>query len=296
MSPGSEIELFVRIVATAAIVIGVTLAAEHLGPKIGGALAGLPIVIGPAFFFLVRDQSVAFSADAAAAALTSLAATQAFLLGYVAVAERSRAAIGAAVVAWLLAASLLSLVPASPWLGLAIFTASMLAARFLATRFLRPHGPARAGGSFLSLVLRGLAAGLLVAAVTLAADRLGPVWAGFLIAYPIGMTVISVTLHQRLGSAIRRHLARDHARHREPRRLRLRAGARVAAARPDRRFRGRPRGERAGDDGAGRPGGPPGPRPAGAGGFGRWSVKEPEARFSLHGTPGRPRRAGRRVR
>lgn len=202
MSLGPEIELSVRILATAAIVVGVTLAAEHLGPKLGGALAGLPIVIGPAFFFLVRDQSVAFSADAAAAALTSLAATQAFLLGYVAVAERSRAAIGAAVVAWLLAASLLSLVPASPWLGLAIFTASMLAARFLATRFLRPHGPARARGSFLSLVLRGLAAGLLVAAVTLAADRLGPVWAGFLIAYPIGMTVISVTLHQRLGSAI----------------------------------------------------------------------------------------------
>ena len=202
MSPGSEIELFVRIVATAAIVIGVTLAAEHLGPKIGGALAGLPIVIGPAFFFLVQDQNLTFSAYAAAASLTSLAATQAFLLGYVAVAARTRAALGAAVLAWLLCAWLLSHLPASPWLGLAVFTTAMLVARRIGARFLRPLGAARASGTWLLLLLRGLVAGMLVAGVTLAANRLGPVWAGFLIAYPIGLTVISATLHRRLGATI----------------------------------------------------------------------------------------------
>ncbi|RNF34350.1 hypothetical protein [Paracoccus methylarcula] len=202
MTFGPEIELLVRIAATAAIVIGVTLAAEHLGPKIGGALAGLPIVIGPAFFFLIREQSQAFSADAAAASLTSLAATQAFLLGYVAVAARSRAAIGAAIFAWVISALLLSLLPASPWMGLLIFTLSMLAVRRLAVHFVRPHGVARAKGTYMLLILRGLAAGLLVGVVTFAADRLGPVWAGFLIAYPIGLTVISVTIHQRLGAEI----------------------------------------------------------------------------------------------
>lgn len=202
MTSGAEAELAIRVVATAAIVIGVTLAAEHLGPKIGGALAGLPIVIGPAFFFLVQDQSLEFSAEAAAAALTSLAATQAFLLGYVAVAERSRAAVFAAVLAWTLGAWLLSFLPASPWLGLAVFSASMVAARRIGARFLRPHGVIKARGTFLLLLLRGIAAGLLVAVATLAADRLGPVWAGYLIAYPIGLTVISATLHQRLGAAI----------------------------------------------------------------------------------------------
>ncbi len=62
-------ELTVGIVSTAAIVIGITLAVERLGPRIGGALGGLPIVIGPAFFFVLHDHSVAFSANAAAASL-----------------------------------------------------------------------------------------------------------------------------------------------------------------------------------------------------------------------------------
>lgn len=202
ISSGLLIEVLTRIVGTAAIVIGITLAVERLGPKIGGALAGLPIVIGPAFFFMLHEQSVAFSADVAAASLTSLTATQAFLLGYIAVAARSRAAIGAACLAWAISAWLLSWIPPSPWAGLLIFVAATVVARNLAGRFLRPHGVSRVQGTYILLFLRGIAAGLLVAAVTLAADQLGPVWAGFLLTYPISLTVISVTIHQRSGADV----------------------------------------------------------------------------------------------
>ena len=58
----------------------------------------------------------------------------------------------------------------------------------------------KARGTLALLLLRGLAAGLLVAVVTVASDWLGPVWAGLLITYPIGLTVISVTIHQRSGA------------------------------------------------------------------------------------------------
>lgn len=202
MSSGVEIEVLTRTLATAAIVVGITLAVERLGPRIGGALAGLPIVIGPAFFFLLQDHSAAFSIDIATATLTSLAATQAFLLGYIAVAARSRAAIGAATLAWLTGAWLLSWLPQSPWLSLSIFVAATVVARRLAARFVRPHAISPAKGSWMLLFLRGSAAGLLVSIVTLTADSLGTVRAGFLIAYPIGLTVIAVTVHQRSGADV----------------------------------------------------------------------------------------------
>ncbi|QCO55435.1 hypothetical protein EOK75_06470 [Pseudorhodobacter turbinis] len=192
----------VRVLSTAGIVIGITLAVERLGPKIGGALAGLPIVIGPAFFFIVRDHSVAFSANAAAASLISLTATQAFLIGYIAVAAKSRAAIFAATLAWVVCAWVLSWIPPSPWTGLLIFLPAMIAVRFCSRRFLRPFTPGRARGTLTLLVVRGVAAGLLVAGVTAASWRLGSVWAGLLISYPIGLTVIAMTIHHRSGAAM----------------------------------------------------------------------------------------------
>lgn len=200
VSSDLAIELLTRVASTAAIVIGITLAVERLGPKIGGALAGLPIVIGPAFFFLLRENSVAFSANAAAASLMSLTATQAFLMGYVAVASRSHAAIFAATLAWMACAWTLSWLPPSPWVGLLIFLSAMIAAHSCSRRFVRHFTPVRSRGTLALLVVRGMTAGLLVAGVTVASGWLGSACAGYLISYPIGLTVISMTIHSRSGA------------------------------------------------------------------------------------------------
>lgn len=200
MPPDLAAEILARIVATAAIVIGITLAVDRLGPTIGGAIAGLPITIGPGFFFMLREHGTAFSAGAAAASLVALVATQSFLTGYVASAQRSYAAIVPATLSWFAAALILSYVPPSPWNGLTLFTAATVAARWIGHHFLRPHPPARIKGGLALLLARGVAAGVIVAVATLAADRLGAVWSGFLMSYPIGFTMVSVTLHQRAGA------------------------------------------------------------------------------------------------
>lgn len=107
-------ELAIRVAATAVIVIAVTLAVERLGPLIGGALAGSPIVIGPGFFFIAREHDADFIADTAAASLLSLCATEAFLLAYSGVAFRHRSglALSAASLVWFLAAAMLAPLPA----------------------------------------------------------------------------------------------------------------------------------------------------------------------------------------
>src|SRR5690606_39456127 len=81
-------ELLVRVCATGFVVVFVAWLAARLGPVAGGILVGLPIVLAPGFFFMLREQPPAFVAAAAAGALFSLAGTQVFLGAYVAAASR----------------------------------------------------------------------------------------------------------------------------------------------------------------------------------------------------------------
>lgn len=198
-------ELAIRVAATAVIVIGVTLAVERLGSLIGGALAGLPIVIGPGFFFIAREHGADFTADTAAASLLSLCATEAFLLAYSGVAFRHRPglALSAATLVWFLAAAMLAPLPPRPFLAVVLFLGAATAARLICRRrLLRTGGARKVDGGYLLLLVRGLAAGLLVATATLAADHLGPGWSGFFVTYPIAISIVAITVHQRSGAYV----------------------------------------------------------------------------------------------
>ena len=58
-------EALIRLAATALIIIVVTWSVELFGPMIGGVLAGLPITLGPGFYFLVDQAPAPFVAQAA---------------------------------------------------------------------------------------------------------------------------------------------------------------------------------------------------------------------------------------
>ncbi|TDL79398.1 hypothetical protein E2L08_10270 [Palleronia sediminis] len=195
-------ELALRVLATAGIVIAVAWAVERFGPAIGGALGGLPIVLGPGFFFILRENSVGFAVDAATSALIALTASQVFLLVYVIGARRSRAILALAALSWFAAAVPLAAVPRMAWVGLALFAAATLFARRVTQRLEQPRPPARGAGGWGVLLLRGGLAGALVAAVTLVTERLGPALSGLLLTYPLGLSVISITIHQRVGADI----------------------------------------------------------------------------------------------
>ena len=203
MTPDLVAELLVRLVATATIVVGISLAVERLGPLVGGALVGLPIVVGPGFFFLIRNHTLTFSADAAASSLISLCSTQAFLFVFCATA--ARASPGATIImassAWFVMAMALSHMPTDPFLGLLLFTVAVFVARRLGRRFVTPVSTPQTPGELPLLIFRGVAAGILVAIATGLAKTLGAEWSGFIVTYPIGFTMISITLHQRFGAS-----------------------------------------------------------------------------------------------
>lgn len=193
-----------RMAVTAIIVIAVSWAVGAFGPWVGGALAGLPMVLGPGFFFLIQQSPPGFVSESATYALHSLSATQLFLLTYILAARRTRplVALCGAVLAWTLGAISCRLLPPWPGLGIVLFTAVTLGARRI-TAGLMPDTPKPSGGTTIKLLIfRGLLAGLLVAGITRAADWLGAQGAGVLLAFPVGYTVISTTVHQKLGAPV----------------------------------------------------------------------------------------------
>jgi hypothetical protein len=186
-----------RMGATAFIVVAVSWVAARLGPAIGGVVVGLPIVLAPGLGFMLFDHSPGFVAEAAAGALFSLAATQVFLLCYVALSRGSGPVLSVAggASAWAILALPLSLVPHDPFVGLALFTAVTIAARRIGRHLVAGMAVKATGTNWPLLILRGLLAGVLVGGVTLGAAGLGPGFSGALMAFPIGFTVIAVSLH-----------------------------------------------------------------------------------------------------
>ncbi len=202
----AELPLFAlafRMVATATVVIAVTWAADRFGPRIGGALAGLPVAIGPGFYFLSLHATPAFVGNAAASALWSLCGTQAFILTYMACA-RGRgvaASLACACITWAALAVVISHLPPAPLVGLAVFGVVTAIAISLGSRLALSATPGRLSIGRDTLIMRGGLAGLLVAVVTAVSSRIGPELSGIFLAFPIGFGVLAVTLHEKLGAA-----------------------------------------------------------------------------------------------
>ena len=201
---GLWLEFLVRAFGTGAVVVTVAWAAARLGPVLGGILVGLPIVLAPGFFFLLRAETSQFVALMAAGALYSMVATQVFLGAYI-VASRTRFAsfaILAAIAAWCLAALPLSLLPHPPMAGAALFALTTIILLLFTRHFLAPPQAPTPATRWALLVARGVAAGLLVGIVTLAARLLGPSLAGVLLAFPIGFSVVLLSLNLDHGAGI----------------------------------------------------------------------------------------------
>src|SRR5438105_9694076 len=82
--------LLAKIALSALIVIGVTLAAERLGPRLGGLIAATPQLSVLALIFFTLEQGHAFAAETAFWTIPGMCATIPVYLAYLAVARRVR--------------------------------------------------------------------------------------------------------------------------------------------------------------------------------------------------------------
>ena len=74
--------LAVKVLLAPSFVVGASLAARRFGPRIGGLVAGLPVVAGPILLVYALTHGAAFAADAAAGTLLGLISLTAFVVVY----------------------------------------------------------------------------------------------------------------------------------------------------------------------------------------------------------------------
>ncbi|HZT49096.1 MAG TPA: hypothetical protein VFA64_14065 [Hyphomicrobiaceae bacterium] len=185
----------------------VSLAARWWGPTVGGMLMGLPWLTGPVLIFLALDKGLVFAVEACTGIELGVVCVAAFVLAYGVVSTFARWPVSVVAGAVAFAAGALAI----EGIALSLPAAAGAAAASLGAAYLllpRPRAavaaaalpwwdiPARMGSTFL-----------LVGAILLSADLLGPRLSGIVSTYPTMVTVISAFTHHQWGrDAVRRLL------------------------------------------------------------------------------------------
>jgi hypothetical protein len=193
--------LAVKLLLAPTFVSGATLAARRFGSRVGGLIAGLPVVAGPILLIYALAHGRAFAAGAASGTLLGLVSLIAFVVVYARLAPRLfwGASMLAGWLAFALCTAAFSSLSLPAGAALAVAAAGLLAGlAFLPRPAAEPatHPPPPPW----DLPLRAACAAALVLTLTAVAGWLGPQLSGLLAPFPIIATVLSTFTHAQRGT------------------------------------------------------------------------------------------------
>jgi len=194
--------LALKLVLVPGLVAGVSLAGRRWGPRVGGVLAGLPLVAGPVLLFLSLEQGTAFAARAAVSTLAALTGVAAFFVAYAWASLRGSWGAGllAGWTVFVVSAVLVHAAPWRAWIALAAAFASFAVAWMLLPRARDPVAAPRR--LRWDLWLRMAASLSLVLVTTSLAAWLGPELSGVLAPFPIASSVLFAFIHAQQGAGV----------------------------------------------------------------------------------------------
>jgi hypothetical protein len=193
--------LAVKVLLAPSFVVGASLAARRFGPRVGGLIAGLPLVAGPILLIYALNHGRAFAAGAAAGTLLGLISLTVYIVVYGRLAGRLSWP-ASLLLGWLsfgamtVVFSTVSL-PAGAALALAC-AGLVLGLAALPHPGSRP--PTEAAPPSWDLPLRALCALALVLTLSAVSGWLGPQLSGLLAPFPIIATVLATFTHAQRGS------------------------------------------------------------------------------------------------
>jgi hypothetical protein len=200
--------LAVKLTLAPAFVVGVSLVSRRFGPRIGGLIAGLPVVAGPVLLVYALAHGRAFASGAAAGTLLGVLSATAFLAVYSRLGPYASWPV-TLLASWLtfaLATAVLSTLSIPVGAALALAAAGVLAG-FVAL----PH-PAGVGSAYTpplwDLPLRAACAAALVLTLAAMSGWLGPKLSGLLAPFPIAAAVLAAFTHAQRGMDDVRRLSR----------------------------------------------------------------------------------------
>jgi hypothetical protein len=195
------LELALKMVLTATVVVITSLVVERTGPFIGAMIAALPTAAGAAYVILAIEHPPAFIAASAVGSMATGAAVSIFAAVYAVLAQRHGllVSLGVALVVWFGVVAVLRQATWTP-LGALAFNAAVYAVTIRLSWRYRTGGPPK---TFLrtrfDIPLRALAAAAVVVAVTTASYSIGSFASGMFALFPIIFSCSIVILHPRVG-------------------------------------------------------------------------------------------------
>ncbi len=191
--------LALKLLLVPALLAVISMAGKRWGAGVAGWLAGFPSLTGPVLFFLALERGPDFTVQAAVVSLSTVFSAVAFGVAYAWACTRLHWfwSLACAFAAWTVAALLLSHLPLTAAISLAISLVTLFAGPRV-----YPRAQAQWGSSAMpahELLLRMVAGAAMVLAVTAAAEALGPQWTGIFAAFPVMSTVLAVFSHRANG-------------------------------------------------------------------------------------------------
>ena len=183
-----------------------TLAARRFGHRVGGAVAGMPMIAAPVIAILLLDHDAGQVRAVALATLVCLPAAVVHIVSFALSAGRwgAPACVSLALLAYLAGSLTLTQLPLPPALVAALGLAAPATGLWFAARHAGPAAPVVVPRT--ELVLRVAVAVSMAAAIIVGADVLPPVVSGLLLAVPITGTVLPCFTLPRYGAAATRSL------------------------------------------------------------------------------------------
>jgi hypothetical protein len=193
--------LALRMAVSAGFVVSASFIAERAGPVIGALVATLPISAGPAYVFLALDHDASFITEGALASLPINAATIFLSLTYVLLAQRHGVLLSslAAVIVWLVLASIIHAVHWSLLAGLAVNVVTFAICVPILKRFQHVEKMPLITRRWYDIPLRASLVATLVATVVTLSGWVGPTISGILALFPVVFTSMMLILHPRIG-------------------------------------------------------------------------------------------------
>ncbi len=191
----------VKVLLAPSFVVGASVAARRFGARVGGVVAGLPVVAGPILLAYALAHGRGFAANAAAGTLLGLISLIAFVVVYAHLAHRLFW--GTSMLAGWLAFIALTAIFSGLHIAVAVALPLALAALTAGLVFL-PRAPTLTAlppqHPGWDLPLRAACAAALVLSLTAVAGWLGPQLSGLLAPFPIVATVLAVFTHVQRGT------------------------------------------------------------------------------------------------
>jgi hypothetical protein len=193
--------LATKLLLAPGFVVGASLTARRFGPRVGGLIAGLPVVAGPILLAYALAHGPSFAAGAAVGTLLGLVSLIAFVVVYAHLSARTSWApsLLAGWLAFAAATALFSALSVPAGAALAIAGAG-LALGLALTPSARRARPSDAPHPSWDLPMRAASALALVLTLTAVAGWLGPRLSGLLAPFPIIATVLATFTHAQRGS------------------------------------------------------------------------------------------------